>query len=142
VSLSDLRGKVISVYFGGDTTSPQRAPQLAAIQSAYRDDPRVKVLAVYSDDLKSEAVLKTIAGDGVSRVDTLADPTAEVAKLYKVGQTPTLFVIDQDGVIRLRHQLDQANTDLIDNCHRTIDSLLAVKTSATGLAQGVLSNVK
>ena len=143
VSLSDLRGKVVSVYFGGDTTSPKPAPELAALQSAYRDDDRVKVLAVYNDDLKSEDTLKAISsGDSVDRVDTLADPTAEVSKLYKVGQTPTLFVIDQNGVIRMRHALDQANAELIDNCHRTIDSLLAAKTSSAGLAQGVLSNVK
>jgi peroxiredoxin len=143
VSLSDLRGKVVSVYFGGDTESPTPSPELTALQNAYRDDARVKVLAVYNDDLKREDVLKAIAPSGDARVDTLADPTAEVSKLYKVGQTPTLFVIDQDGIIRLRHTVGQTNADLLADCHRTIDSLLAVKPSPMGgLAQGVLSNVK
>jgi peroxiredoxin len=139
VSLSDLRGKVVSVYFGGDTITTQSSPQIEALRSAYRDDERVKVLAVYNDDLKSGDLRKAIGSD---KLDTLADPTAEVSKLYKVGQTPTLFVIDQDGIIRMRHTLDQASPGPLDNCHRTIDSLLAVKTSSAGLAQGVLSNVK
>jgi peroxiredoxin len=144
VSLSDLRGKVVSVFFGGDTESPSKSQELNALQNAYRDDTRVKVLAVYNDDLKREDVLRTIApSDSSNRVDTLADPTAEVSKLYKVGQTPTLFVIDQDGIIRLRHTVGQTNADLLADCHRTIDSLLAVKSSPMGsLAQGVLSNVK
>lgn len=139
VSLSDLRGKVVSVYFSGDATTPQPAPQLEALRTAYRDDQRVKVLAVYNDDLKSDDARKVI-GAALDKFGTLADPSAEVSKLYRVGQTPTLFVIDQDGVIRMRHTLDQVNS--LDNCHRAIDSLLAVKTSSTGLAQGVLSNAK
>src|SRR5690242_6686343 len=49
ISLSDLRGKVVSVYFGGDTDAPQVQPQVAALQKAYGADARVKMLAVYND---------------------------------------------------------------------------------------------
>jgi peroxiredoxin len=139
ISLSDLRGKVVSVYFGGDNDSPQMQPQVAALQKAYGADARVKVLAVYNDDLQNEATRKAVTSENIA---TLSDPTSEVSKLYKVGQTPTLFVIDQEGIIRLRHTLDHPNSDVLDNCHRTIDSLLEVKPMSTSLAQGVLSNVK
>ncbi len=139
VSLSDLRGKVVSVYFGGDTDTPQVQPQVAALQKTYGDDSRVKVLAVYNDDLKNADTRKAATSEHVA---TLADPTSEVSKLYKVGQTPTLFVIDQEGIIRLRHAIDSPKGDVLDSCHHTIDSLLAVKTTSASLAQGVLSNVK
>jgi peroxiredoxin len=141
VSLSDLRGKVVGVYFSGDTASPQTDPQVAALQKDYADDARVKMLAVYNQDLTSHDARKVVQSIASrDRVATLTDPTAEVSKQYKVGQTPTLFVIDQEGVIRLRVPTMGAAADVVKNCHKTIDELLAMKP--TSLAQGVLSNVK
>jgi len=142
VSLDDLRGKVVGVYFGGDTPKPQVQPEVVALQNTYRADARVKVLAVYNDDLASDETRKLLSAEEKDRDITLTDPTAEVSKQYKVGQTPTLFVIDQEGIIRLRYAMPGVGEQAVDRCQKTIENLLAVKPTASGLAQGVLSNMK
>jgi peroxiredoxin len=102
VRLSDFAGKVVIVDFWATWCPPcvREVPGFVALQKKYAD--RGVVVVGISVDQSWDPIGPFAARNGVNYPIVLGNQ--EVATAYRVDQgIPTTFVVDQDGVIRLRH---------------------------------------
>jgi peroxiredoxin len=113
VSLADLRGRAVVLFFGSDTcrVSRQYADRLAALARTYAGDDRVRFLAINSNThahAADPADLRLVASD---RIPTLLDPMADVARSFGATVTPTFCVIDSAGNLRYAGAFDDGDAD-------------------------------
>jgi peroxiredoxin Q/BCP len=117
VSLSDLRGKPVVLYFYPKDDTPGCTTQARGIRDAYADFEKAGavVLGVSPDDVKRHATFKQKYGLPFT---LLADPEHEVAERYGVwgekrsrgrtymGIERTTFLISPDGrVAKVMHNV-------------------------------------
>jgi peroxiredoxin len=124
-SLKDAAGEIVKfdvtekphpvhVLFLADHHAPEIATCYELINrlvSSYRDAEDVKLIGI------ATVLDPALLGPGATGVSTLEaycpqlhtarDPDGSVARAYRVGSTPTLFVIDREGVIRARLSFKQ-----------------------------------
>jgi len=105
--LADHRGRrVVLLFYPGDNT-----PVCTRQFCSYRDNPAdvtdldAVIVGISAQDLDSHRAF--VAKHGLN-VPLLADPDCDVAKLYGshapvVGTRRAVIVIDEDGVVRARH---------------------------------------
>lgn len=132
VSLGNLRGKIVVLFFS-DWNSPatndyfQRVVDLA---DNYADTDAVRVFTVetgVSDkmDPGELRVFKSVIGQ---RFPMLLDTDLSVSSAYGVKVTPTVIVIDQQGMIRYHGAFDDNRDPALVKeryCEDAIESLLA-----------------
>ena len=103
-SLDDFRGKVVVLDFFATWCGPCKTqmPHLSQICEKYNNS-KVVVISI-SVDPRSDTVekLKQFASDN-NMTWIVARDTAGVAKNYGVTPIPTLFIIDQKGIVRYVH---------------------------------------
>jgi peroxiredoxin len=115
VSLSDYRGNVVLVNFWATWCGPCRA-EIPAFEEAYQahKDEGFVVLGVNEQEAP-EAIEPFLAEMGVS-YPILLDRQGQVMSEYRVLGMPTSLLLDQDGVIQVRHTglmtADQLETHL------------------------------
>jgi peroxiredoxin len=100
-SLSAYTGKVVLVDFWATWCEPCRSsfPQYQALLGRYAD--RVVVLGISEDD--EEQGLERFAEETGARFPLLWDADKSVAQSYQISSMPTLFIIDQSGLVRFVH---------------------------------------
>jgi len=100
VSLSDYKGKIVFVDFWATWCPPckKELPILQAISQAYAED-NVVCLAISTDEDTSK-VIPFIEENGYT-FTVLYDEGMK--KAYDVAGIPTVFIIDENGVIRYKH---------------------------------------
>ena len=102
VSLADLQGKVVIVNFWATWCTPCRLemPALQAIHTELADEGLVVLglNTLYQDSLDTVAVF---VDDFGLTFPIVLDDTGDTARAYAIQATPTTFVIDRQGVIRL-----------------------------------------
>jgi peroxiredoxin len=109
VKLSDFRGRVVLLNFWASWCAPcrQEFPRLAAVHG--RGD--VVVLGVLFDDTKAAA--RRFADEHGATWTTVVDPQRELSHAYRVGRgIPVTFLIDREGVVRVRHAGELRADDL------------------------------
>jgi cytochrome c biogenesis protein CcmG/thiol:disulfide interchange protein DsbE len=102
VSLSDYRGQVVLVNFWATWCPPCRAeiPDLEAAYQDYRDEGFV-VLGVNVEE-PVETIRPFVEEIGIS-YPILLDEDGEALKIYRAIGLPMSLILDQDGVIQVRH---------------------------------------
>jgi peroxiredoxin len=100
-SLSSHAGKVVLVDFWATWCEPCRAsfPEYQAMVARYAD--RVVVLGISEDD-EQQGIDRFAEETGV-RFPLAWDADKAVAGRYQISGMPTLFIIDQSGLVRFVH---------------------------------------
>jgi len=101
IQLEDFRGKPILLNFWASWCAPCRL-EMPTFQSRYdKFAGELAVVAINNgEDLED---VKVFTDEFNLTFDVLLDPKADVQLLYQVHAYPTTFLIDHDGVIRIRH---------------------------------------
>ena len=103
-SLGDSKGKVIALDFFATWCKPCKTqmPHLSQVCEKYNKS-KVVVVSI-STDPRSDTVekLKQFASDN-NMTWIVARDTTGVTKNYGVTSIPTLFIIDQEGIVRYVH---------------------------------------
>jgi peroxiredoxin len=100
-SLSGYAGKVVLVDFWATWCEPCRSsfPQYQALLGRYAD--RVVVLGISEDD--EDHGIDRFAQETGASFPLLWDGDKSVAQSYQISGMPTLFIIDQSGLVRFVH---------------------------------------
>lgn len=111
LSLEALRGKVVMLNIWATWCAPCRVemPSMQLVYDEYRDRG-FEVVAVSVDEdpglRQPDGAIRGMVADFVERYGltfpVLVDPTGGTERLYGVDALPTTFLIDRDGVIRVR----------------------------------------
>ena len=101
VSFDEYRGKPVLLNFWATWCAPCRI-EMPVIQNSFEEyDGELSVIAINNAEPKDD-VLAFIDEFGLT-FDFLLDPEAEIQRLFQISGYPTTFIIDSDGVIRVRH---------------------------------------
>lgn len=102
VSLRDMRGQVVLINFWASWCDPCRAefPDIQAVYEA-RKDEGFTVLGVNSHETWG-AIEPFVEAMGVS-FPILLDESGRVAKTYRLVGLPMSVLVDQEGIIQVRH---------------------------------------
>jgi peroxiredoxin len=102
VSLGEYRGNVVLVNFWGTWCPPCRA-EIPDIEKAYqaRQDDGFVVLGVNVEEPR-ESVAPFVEAMGMT-YPVLLDEGGQVLKMYRAIGLPMSVILDQDGVIQVRH---------------------------------------
>jgi len=111
LSLSALRGHPVVIAFFASWCHPceEELPVLEAFAQA--DAPRLRVIAVSFQDLKSDSVA-FVRRLGVAFPALLDDPSAPVAARYGVRGIPQTIFVDGRGIVRGRVYGQTSHADL------------------------------
>ncbi len=117
--LSDYRGKVVLLTFSGNWCGPCRAmyPQERALVNRLRDKP-FALLTVNTDESVASLRESITAGEITWRCWCDGGPDGPITTRWGVENFPTLYLIDQKGVIRRKGYI---RGDDLDNA---VDELL------------------
>ena len=101
LSLSSLRGQVVLVDFWATWCGPCRQ-EMPALQRLHEEfaGRGVEIVAI-SMDAQTEAVAPYARREGLTFPILLGSVAEQVR--YRVAGLPTLFVVDQGGIIRFQH---------------------------------------
>lgn len=102
ISLEEYRGQVVLINFWATWCDPCRAefPDLQAVYEARQDDG-FAVLGVNSHETRG-AIAPFVAAMGAS-YPILIDDGGRVAKAYRPVGLPMSVLLDQEGIIQVRH---------------------------------------
>lgn len=102
LSLWDYQGNVVLVNFWATWCAPCRdeIPDIQATYETYQDDGFV-VLGVNVEESRQQ-VEPFVAALGMT-YPVLLDETGQVLKMYRAIGLPMSVILDQDGVIQVRH---------------------------------------
>lgn len=102
VSLEDYRGNVVLINFWATWCPPCRA-EIPDIEEAYRarQDDGFVVLGVSVEEAR-ESVAPFVDAFGMT-YPVLLDEGGQVLKMYRAPGLPISVILDQDGVIQVRH---------------------------------------
>lgn len=103
VVLSSLKGQLVLLNFWATWCGPCRVEMPALEQFHKEMGGKVRVVALGADSVEGPDKLIKFAQElGLSF--TIAYDAGEAVEKYRVVGIPTTFFIDQDGVIRFKHQ--------------------------------------
>lgn len=124
VSLEVLGGKVLLLDFWATWCGPckEALPHIAEISRTYKDQ---NVLAISIDLKEDEETVRKFAKNNQMDWIVIIDRDGSVAKKYEVTAIPTLFLVDQNGVVRYAHV--GFFKELKDELSRRISELLKEK---------------
>jgi len=102
VSLEALGGKILLLDFWATWCGPckEALPHIAEISRTYKDQ---NVLAISIDLKEDEETVRKFAQSNQMNWIVIIDRDGGVAKKYEVTAIPTLFLVDQNGVVRYAH---------------------------------------
>jgi thiol-disulfide isomerase/thioredoxin/outer membrane lipoprotein-sorting protein len=125
ITSKGLGGEVRVLDFWFTTCAPCREsmPHLQELYEEYKDDDRVRFLAVSidGDDVKDEDVKKTLESWGV-HIPIARDVKQQAGSLFKIPGAPTLFLLDAENKI---HAYQPGVASSYEDLRRRIDALLA-----------------
>lgn len=119
VSLSDFRGKVVALTFWGWGCIECREVEMPALQSRVHDvysREQIQVLSLNQDPQPDLEQLKAYREEKALGFPILVN-ALETAFDYRVFATPILFLIDKDGIIRLKETnkvFDDESADMVE----------------------------
>ena len=116
-SFDEYRGKPVLLNFWATWCAPCRIEMPVFQNSFEKYDGELSVIAINNAESKEE--VQAFVDEFSLTFDFLLDPEADIQHLYQISGYPTTFIIDSDGVIRVRHiglisdeQLDRYLTEI------------------------------
>lgn len=102
VALSSLKGKVVMVHFWA-TWCPPCVEEMPTLEGLYRTftGADFELLAVSVDD-GGLATVKSFLASNNLKLPVLLNPDASVARRYGTFKFPESYLIDRQGVVRLK----------------------------------------
>jgi peroxiredoxin len=101
VQLSDLKGKVVLINFWATWCGPCRI-EMPVLQSRFERSSRdLIILAVNQQDNQEE--IKTFMDELELTFEALLDVEGLVHSQYQVQGFPTTFLIDDNGILKVKH---------------------------------------
>ena len=97
VSLDQLKGKVVVIFFWTDSCCGDSVKQLEPLYRQFRRDG-LEIVAV--NEMDSEKAVETYARDNALTFPMLSDEGSKLLKRYQVFGFPTIFILDGTGTIR------------------------------------------
>ena len=100
-SLEEYRGKPVLLNFWATWCAPCRI-EMPVLQKSFDEyDGELSVIAINNAEPKED--VQAFVDEFGLTFDFFLDPEAEIQHLFQISGYPTTFVIDSDGVIRVRH---------------------------------------
>ncbi len=128
VSLGQFRGKVVMLNFWSMWCSACRK-ELPVIQELVnRSIPETVVLNIHLGG-QEETVRNYLEGQGLD-LTVLLDKDGSVQNMYDVVQTPTVFILDHAGIIRLKNPSFSSATELANTIRKVLDSPAIIGATA------------
>jgi len=101
ISFDEYLGKPILLNFWATWCAPCRI-EMPVIQNSFDEyDGELSVIAINNAESKED--VRAFVDEFGLTFDILLDHEAEIQRLYQINGYPTTFIIDSDGVIRVRH---------------------------------------
>lgn len=101
ISLSSLRGKPVLINFWATWCPPCRE-EMPYLQQVY-DGWSGKGLVLLTIDIgESAATIKEFMQNNNLTMPVLLDTSQSIAQMYNITAIPTTFLIDKDGIIRVK----------------------------------------
>ena len=97
VSLAELKGKVVAIYFWTDSCCADSLRELEPVYRRYKDQG-LEVLAINVMD--SQAEIESFAARHRISFTMLRDEDSLRFNQYKVRGFPTIFLLDRSGIVR------------------------------------------
>jgi cytochrome c biogenesis protein CcmG, thiol:disulfide interchange protein DsbE len=119
VSLSQLKGKVVVIYFWEDSCC---GGSLKRLEPFYRQskDKGLQILAI--NELGSKREVASYASNNALTFTMLTDEYSMLFKIYRVIGFPTIFILDRNGIVREKimgdiqsAKLEQLTSIYLDN---------------------------
>ena len=124
--LSDFRGKIVVLTFSGSWCGPCRAMYLheRSLVERLKGEP-FALLSVNTDEKKKTVQDAIKSGEVTWRCWWDRSTTGPICEAWHVVSFPTVFVIDQEGIIRFENvrgrELDDALAELLARKRRHTD---------------------
>lgn len=97
-SLAAYRGRIVLLHFWASWCLPCRAEWPELVAFAGRQDDRVVLLAVNSEEPLE--VVRNFVGPELPPFPVLVDSDGRVGRAYRLSALPTTWLIDPDGIVR------------------------------------------
>jgi cytochrome c biogenesis protein CcmG, thiol:disulfide interchange protein DsbE len=97
VTLTSLKGQPVVLSFGA-SWCPDCAAEAPILETIHQKYPKLAILAI--DSKEPAALVQGFIKDHSLTFDMLMDPNGVVNNRYHIYAIPTLFFIDQNGVVR------------------------------------------
>ena len=97
VSLSDLKGKVVALYFWTDSCCADSLKELEPVYGRYKGEG-LEIVAINVMDSREK--LESFAEKNRISFTMLRDEESRRFNAYKVRGFPTIFLLDRGGVVR------------------------------------------
>jgi peroxiredoxin len=102
VSLEDLRGKVVLINFWATWCSPCRA-EIPDIQAVYEERQQDGFVVLGVNVEESREQVQPFVDELNMTYPVLLDEGGRLLKMYRALGLPMSLIVDQDGVIQVRH---------------------------------------
>ena len=128
--LSDYRGKVVMLDFYGNWCPPCRAmyPHNRELMEKYKD--REFVLLGVNSDPELGTLVRSMEDDKVTWRSWWDGNNGPIASDWEIPFWPSIFVIDQEGVIRYKRASTDSMEEIATGITGTIDRLLETQPAA------------
>ena len=102
VSLNDFSGRVVLINFWATWCPPCRA-EIPDIQAAYQSHQKDGLVVLGVNVGESREAVKPFVDQVQMTYPVLLDEARKVFKAYRVFGLPMSVIVDQEGVVRVRH---------------------------------------